>query len=58
MNRNKNNRNRRNENKKQRKIIRCKVHSRPVFEHEVCEKFCLKIGSNDIKNCLNCKYSF
>ena len=53
-----NRRKRNNENKKQKKVIRCKALSRPVFEHEVCSQFSLKINSNNQKNCVNCIHAF
>ena len=56
---NHNNRNRRNNQiRKKSKVIRCKIHSRPVFEHEVCSLFSTKNNPNDQKNCQNCKNSF
>lgn len=47
-----------NEIKKQKKVIRCTALNRPVFEHEVCAQFRIKISSNNKKSCENCKYSF
>jgi len=51
-------RGRRNNNKKPKKVIRCNALNRPVFEHEVCSQFSLKINSNNQNNCENCKHSF
>ena len=58
MNKNKNKKNRKNENKIQTKVIRCKIHKRPVFEHEICTQFISNISSNNINNCENCRHSF
>jgi hypothetical protein len=58
MNQNKNRRRRNNYNKKQKKVIRCKLLNRPVFEHEVCSRFSNKLNSNNQNNCVNCKYAF
>jgi len=54
-----NKRNRRNrEEKKKSKIIRCNIHSRPVFAHEVCDSFSSKPNVNNEKTCENCINSF
>ena len=53
-----NKRSRNNSNKKQRKVIRCKVLNRPVFEHEVCSNFVAKISSHNQNTCENCQHSF
>jgi hypothetical protein len=58
MSRNNKKRNRNNEKKIQKKVIRCTVLSRPVFEHEVCPQFISKVNSNNQKNCENCKHGF
>ena len=58
MNRNKNRRRQNNYNKKQKKVIRCKAHNKPVFEYEICSKFITKVNSNNQNNCGNCKHSF
>ena len=60
MNRSKNRRKNQNENKVKTKVTRCGFLKRPVFEHEVCKEFILKIktDSDNQKNCKNCKYSF
>ena len=55
---NKKRRNRNNEDNKLKNVIRCKAINRPVFEHEVCSQFSLKVNSNNKKNCVNCAYSF
>lgn len=56
---NRNNRKRRNNERIiQKKVIRCKALSKPVFEHEVCSKFISEINSNNQNNCINCKHSF
>lgn len=49
---------RNNQFRKKSKIIRCKAHNKPVFEHEVCSSFIEKIKTNEMKNCENCKHSF
>ena len=43
---------------KQKKIIRCKLFMKPVFENDSCSKFI--VGSNRENNsyCKNCGYSF
>jgi len=51
-------RKRNNYNKKQKKLIRCKLLSRPVFDQDTCSKFKSKVGSNDQSNCENCIHSF
>ena len=58
MNQKRNRRTRNNENKKQKKVIRCKALSRPVFEYEVCSQFSSKVNSNNQNSCENCKYGF
>jgi hypothetical protein len=58
MKQKRNRRTRNNENKKQKKVIRCKALNRPVFEHEVCSQFSLKINSNNQNNCVNCVHAF
>jgi hypothetical protein len=55
---NKNRRRRNNQTKKQKKLVRCKVLNRPMFDHEVCSQFSSKISSNTQKNCENCIHSF
>jgi len=58
MSQNKNKRRHNKNDKKTKKVIRCKLLNRPVFEHEVCPKFSNKVKSNNQSNCENCKYSF
>ena len=58
MKQNKNRKRNNNYNKKQKKVIRCKLLNKPVFEHEVCSQFSSKINSNNQNNCENCKYAF
>jgi hypothetical protein len=58
MNQNKNRRRRNNENKIRQKVIRCKALNRPVFDHEVCSLFSLKVNSNTQNNCENCTHAF
>ena len=55
---NKNKRRYNNNNKKTKKVIRCKLLNRPVFEHEVCSRFSSKVNSNNQSNCENCKHAF
>jgi len=47
-----------NKKQKQMRIIRCKIHNRPMFQYEVCTDFSPKNNSNDVKNCENCIQSF
>ena len=54
----KNNRRRNKNMKKEKIVIRCKLHSKPVFDNEVCDKFNSKISTNNDKNCSNCTHSF
>lgn len=58
MNQNTNRRRRNNENKKQIKVIRCRALNRPVFEHETCSLYGIKVNSNNQHNCENCKHAF
>jgi len=58
MNQNKNRRRYNNNNKKTKRVIRCKLLNRPVFDHEVCSKFNKKVNSNNQNNCENCKHAF
>ena len=58
MSQNNNRRRQNNENNIQKNVIRCKALNRPVFEHEVCSKFNIKVNSNNQKNCENCKHAF
>jgi hypothetical protein len=58
MKKNKNRKRRNNYNNKQKKVIRCKILSRPVFGYEVCSKFSSRISSNSQSNCENCGYAF
>jgi hypothetical protein len=54
-----NKRRRHNQNNKiVKKVIRCKALNRPVYEHEVCSKYSVKVNSNNQKNCVNCAHSF
>jgi hypothetical protein len=54
-----NKRSKRNQNNKiVKKVIRCKALNRPVYEHEVCSKYSVKVSSNNQKNCVNCTHSF
>jgi hypothetical protein len=53
-----NNKRRYNQIKKKSKIIRCKTHNRPVFEHETCSLFSSKSDTNNDNTCVNCKSSF
>ena len=49
---------RNNDNKREKNVIRCRALNRPVYEHEVCSKYSVKVNSNNQKNCLNCTHSF
>jgi len=52
------NRRRNNMNKqKTSKVIRCTIHTKPVFEHDSCSSHASKQDSDNIKNCMNCKHS-
>jgi hypothetical protein len=55
---NKKRRTRNSDKKIEKNVIRCKALSRPVYEHEVCSQFSIKVNSNNQKNCLNCTHSF
>lgn len=57
MGRDNRNRNRNNRDvQKSSKVIRCTLHSKPVFEHEVCSSFSGQEHAT-IKNCEHCKNS-
>ena len=58
MNQKRKNRSNQEKSKKNGKIIRCSLLSRPVFENDDCSKFIKNIDSNDSSNCKNCKHSF
>jgi hypothetical protein len=59
MNRRPNNQRRnRNEHTITKKVIRCNTLQRPVYEHETCVRYEVKIGSDSQKNCRTCKHSF
>lgn len=58
MNPRSNNKRRKNQELFQKIIIRCQVLQRPVYEHEVCQQYMAKSGSDTQKNCKNCKHSF
>ncbi len=58
MNQNRNRRRHNTENKKQIKVIRCKALNRPVFDHEVCSLYSIKVISNTQSNCENCQHAF
>ena len=53
-----NRRKRNNDIKIRKKVIRCKAQNKPVFEHEVCSQFSMKVNSNNQNNCGNCKHAF
>ncbi len=53
-----NNKRRNNQMKEKSRIIRCKTHNRPVFEHEVCSQFSSKSNTSNQNNCANCTNSF
>jgi hypothetical protein len=42
----------------QKIVVRCGALQRPVYEHEVCPQYAIKVGSDTQKNCKNCKHSF
>ena len=44
--------------KKNGKIMRCSVRTRPVFENDFCQEFIKNINKDSDSNCRNCKYSF
>jgi len=55
---NSNNRGQRGKQQEMHKIvIRCKLLSRPVWEHEVCTKFKQKNADNQ-HNCKSCEHAF
>jgi hypothetical protein len=45
-------------NEKPKKVIRCNVLNRPVFDYEVCPQFSLKTNVNNQRSCVNCIHSF
>ncbi len=59
MNPRSNNQKRRNNQESfQKKLTRCNVLQRPVYEHETCVQFAIKTGSETQKNCNNFKNCF
>jgi len=60
MNRRKNQRKGKTQNHVKVKVTRCRVHKKPVFEHETCNEFTTKTnpGSGSEKICRNCDNSF
>lgn len=61
MNRRNNQRRNTNENHTKKKVTRCGLLRRPVFEHEVCPKYVVKQSStvdSQGNNCKNCHHSF
>ncbi len=53
-----NNRRRNNRIKKSSQVIRCKIHEKPVLEHEVCSSFSQKDSSKKEEKCEHCSHSF
>jgi len=58
MNQRRKNRTNRNREIKQKKIIRCKLFMKPVFENESCSKFVVSSGGESNNCCKNCGHSF
>lgn len=58
MSGNNSNRQRGNQHSVEKRLTRCKLISRPMWEHEVCPKFMHKIEANTQRNCKNCGHSF
>lgn len=58
MNGRRNNRKRNNENIKNKKIMRCNTHNKPVFNLDVCDQFTAKSESNTQKDCEHCMHSY
>ena len=58
MNGRRNKRVRQGEKKIQKKVVRCKVHQKPVFISETCSDFISKHKSEGENNCNNCANSF
>ena len=56
--RNKKRNNRNYEEKRSRKIVRCSLKNKPVFEYEICNQFISRVNANDQKNCKNCKHAY
>ena len=51
-------RQRRQERVASKKVMRCKLHTRPVFSSETCAKFEKSFSSKDSSStCENCKHS-
>lgn len=57
-----NQRRRKNQNqeksKKNGKIMRCNLLTRPVFEEDTCQQFIKNINKEADSNCRNCRHSF
>lgn len=43
---------------KQKKIIRCKLFMKPVFESDFCSEFVADSNGENSNHCRNCGYSF
>ena len=44
--------------KKNGKIMRCTLLTRPVFEEDTCNEFIKNINKEADSNCRNCRHSF
>jgi hypothetical protein len=58
MNQRSKNQRRRNSESIKKIVIRCDMHQRPVYEHEICQHYEIGAGSDHQKNCKTCKHSF
>ena len=58
MNQRRRNKSNQEKSKKNGKIMRCSVRTRPVFENDSCQEFIKNINKDSDSNCRNCKYSF
>ena len=58
MNGRRNKRGRQSDKKIEKKVIRCKVHHKPVFISETCSDFIFKNKNEGENNCNNCNNSF
>ena len=58
MNQRRNKKFNQDKSKRNGKIIRCGLHTRPVFDNDSCHGFIKNINKDADSNCKNCKYSF
>ncbi len=55
-----NNKKNQKDKQKKKRILRCSIINRPVFEYETCPEFKMKsdAASGAQQNCKNCAYSY